>query len=67
MDVIVVNGVDYILEKPTQLVDLVSQLSLQGKTIAVERNREIVPRSQFAVTELKNGDVLEIIVAVGGG
>lgn len=67
MDVIVVNGVDYILEKPTQLVDLVSQLSLQGKTLAVERNREIVPRSQFAVTELKNGDVLEIIVAVGGG
>lgn len=67
MDVIVVNGVDYILEKPTQLVDLVSQLSLQGKKLAVERNREIVPRSQFAVTELKNGDVLEIIVAVGGG
>jgi thiamine biosynthesis protein ThiS len=54
MDVIVVNGVDYILEKPTQLVDLVSQLSLQGKKLAVERNREIVPRSQFAVTELKN-------------
>ena len=67
MDVIVVNGVDYILEKPTQLVDLVSQLSLQGKTLAVERNSEIVPRSQFAVTEVKNGDVLEIIVAVGGG
>ena len=67
MNVIVVNEGDYILQKPTQLVDLVSQLSLQGKTLAVERNREIVPRSQFAVTELKNGDVLEIIVAVGGG
>jgi sulfur carrier protein len=40
---------------------------LQGKRIAVERNGEIVPRSQFGEQMLADGDRLEIVVAVGGG
>jgi len=46
---------------------LLDQLELQGKRIALERNGEIVPRSQFAIVELVDGDALEIVVAVGGG
>jgi sulfur carrier protein len=42
-------------------------MALQNKRIAVERNGEIVPRSQFAEQMLTNGDRLEIVVAVGGG
>jgi len=38
-----------------------------GKRIALERNGEIVPRSQFAEQQLADGDRLEIVVAVGGG
>jgi sulfur carrier protein len=46
---------------------LVQQLELAGKRLAIELNGEIVPRSQFEVTLLANGDKLEIVGAVGGG
>jgi sulfur carrier protein len=47
--------------------DLVDRLQLAGKRIAVERNGEIIPRSQFESVSLTDGDALEIVVAVGGG
>ena len=46
---------------------LVQQLELVGKRLAIELNGEIVPRSQFEVTLLADGDKLEIVGAVGGG
>jgi sulfur carrier protein len=46
---------------------LVELLELQGKRVAIERNGEIVPRSQYPETTLADGDRLEIVVAVGGG
>ena len=53
----------------TQLTvaELVLQLNLEGKRLAIERNGEIVPRSQFTITPLMTGDQLEIVGAVGGG
>ena len=47
--------------------DLVQALGYAGKRIAIERNGEIVPKSQYAQTRLAAGDRLEIVVAVGGG
>ena len=49
------------------VADLVRELALEGKRIAVERNGEIVPRSRYADTALAAGDHLEIVGAVGGG
>lgn len=49
------------------VTQLVAILRLVGKRLAIERNGEIVPRSQFSETLLANGDVLEIVGAVGGG
>lgn len=46
---------------------LVEQLELVGKRLAIELNGEIIPRSQFADTTLLEGDKLEIVGAVGGG
>lgn len=46
---------------------LVTMLELTGKRLAIERNGEIVPRSQFEATLLVDGDHLEIVGAVGGG
>ncbi|MGZ8230624.1 MAG: sulfur carrier protein ThiS, partial [Burkholderiales bacterium] len=43
------------------------RLGFTGKRIALERNGEIVPRSQFGAHSIANGDKLEIVVAVGGG
>jgi sulfur carrier protein len=48
----------------TQLIEL---LGYTGKRIAVERNGEIVPKSQHEITSLNEHDKLEIVVAVGGG
>jgi sulfur carrier protein len=63
-----VNGQSRTLPLPgATLADLIRDMRLEGKRIAVERNGEIVPRSRYAATPLANGDKLEIVGAVGGG
>ncbi|MES2501745.1 MAG: sulfur carrier protein ThiS [Pseudomonadota bacterium] len=49
------------------IAGLVTELDLVGKRLAIEKNGEIVPRSQFADVLLQDGDKLEIVGAVGGG
>ncbi len=49
------------------LTALIAVMNLTGKRIAIERNGEIVPRSQFDAVSLQQGDRLEIVGAVGGG
>jgi sulfur carrier protein len=46
---------------------LVVALNLTGKRLAIEKNGEIVPRSQFGDVAVQDGDKLEIVGAVGGG
>lgn len=53
--------------KSMTIADLVKELNVTGKRIAIECNGEIVPRSQFAEVMLGDGDKLEIVGAVGGG
>ena len=65
---ITVNGAAHVCRLPSQRVsDLVRELSLQGKRIAIERNGEIVPRSKHSETVLADGDKIEVVAAVGGG
>lgn len=64
---ITVNGANHNFDQPISVAALVEHLNLGGKRIAVERNGEIVPRSQFGEAMLANDDKLEIVVAVGGG
>lgn len=51
----------------TTVAELLSELHLEGKRIAVELNREIVPRTAYDSTPLNSGDVVEIVHFVGGG
>jgi sulfur carrier protein len=67
MVMITINGERREFERPLAINELVETLGLAGKRIAVERNGEIVPRSQFGAQGISNGDKLEIVVAVGGG
>ncbi|MGH8629766.1 MAG: sulfur carrier protein ThiS [Burkholderiales bacterium] len=62
-----INGQSRQFPEPLSMRDLVERLELNGKRIAVERNGEIVPRSQFGSVRLADGDALEIVIAVGGG
>jgi sulfur carrier protein len=46
---------------------LVALLELAGRRLAMEVNREIVPRTRYADTRLHDGDRVEIVHAIGGG
>ena len=62
-----INGESREFRAPLTVAGLIEPLGYTGKRIAVERNGEIVPKSQHAATALASGDQLEIVVAVGGG
>ncbi len=62
-----VNGEAVQLAEPLSVADLLAARGLAGKRVAVELNGAIVPRSQHAAAMLAAGDVVEIVVAVGGG
>ena len=46
---------------------LIEALGMKSDRVAVELNREIVPRADWSATALKDGDRLEIVHFVGGG
>ena len=49
------------------LAALVESLGMKADRVAVELNREIVPRDRWAETRLTDGDRLEVVHFVGGG
>lgn len=61
------NGEPYELADGASVADLIERLELAGRRVAVERNLDIVPRSQYASTVLNDGDQLEVVHAIGGG
>jgi sulfur carrier protein len=62
-----VNGELRRFDAPLTITRLLDLLELTGKKLAVEVNGAIVPKSQHADALLRQGDKLEIVVAVGGG
>ena len=61
------NGEVLSIAEICTLADLIAAQGLIGKRIAVERNGEIVPRSQHAHCLCAAGDVIEVVHAIGGG
>ncbi len=49
------------------LAELVEELGLSDRMIAIERNLEVVPKSQYAQTRLCEGDRIELVHMIGGG
>ena len=64
---LVINGKEQVFADSLSLTQLVEQLGMKGDRVAVELNREIVPRAQWPETKLNDGDRLEIVHFVGGG
>jgi thiamine biosynthesis protein ThiS len=62
-----VNGEARALPDGLTVAGLLDALGLSARKVAIERNREIVPRSTFAEAELAEGDVIEVVTFVGGG
>lgn len=61
------NGDKHELPDNSTAQDLVEQLGLGDKRLAMEVNREIVPRTTYAEHALHEGDDVEIVHAIGGG
>jgi thiamine biosynthesis protein ThiS len=62
-----INGEPRQFPQTISVAQLIEEMGLTGKRIALERNGEIVPRSTFAAQQIADGDRMEIVVAVGGG
>ncbi|MBV8614902.1 MAG: sulfur carrier protein ThiS [Acetobacteraceae bacterium] len=61
------NGETRSFEGPLTVAGLLTELGLDTRKVAVERNLEIVSRSRYAEVWLSGGDSLEIVHFIGGG
>ena len=64
---IIVNGTKKLFQEPLTVEKLLEQLGLDKRKLAVERNREIVPKTEFTLVDLCDGDEIEIVHFIGGG
>ncbi len=64
---ICVNGKSQPVADGITIADLLQQLELQPKYVAVERNRQLIPRAEHSACILESSDQLEIVTLVGGG
>jgi thiamine biosynthesis protein ThiS len=65
---LIVNGEEYVLAVPSPTVlDLLESLGITQKKLAVEHNREIVPKASYDARSLDEGDTIEIVHFIGGG
>jgi len=64
---VTVNGETVELPEGLNASELVERIGLADQRIALEVNREIVPRSEYGSTRLNEGDRVEIVRAIGGG
>lgn len=62
-----INGISKKIKIGMSISNLVDELNIRNKKIALEVNGEIVPRSQFEHRIIQDGDRIEIVTAVGGG
>ena len=61
-----INGCEQAANGKT-VVDIINEMDIDIRTIAVELNEEIVSKADYDSTTLKEGDVLEVVSFVGGG
>lgn len=64
---IAVNGETREVPKDLTITGLLDHLEMKGGQVAVARNTEIVPRSDFETVRIRDGDRIEIVHAIGGG
>ena len=62
-----INGEQQSVPAPITVDALLAHLAVDNRQVAVERNRTIVPKTEFDSTELAEGDEIEIVTFVGGG
>ena len=64
---LLVNGVSKTCAEAISVAEFIERMGMKGDRVAVELNREILPRGRWMETQLRDGDRLEIVQFVGGG
>jgi thiamine biosynthesis protein ThiS len=64
---VTVNGESRVVPAGASVADLLEQLGVLTPRVAVERNKDIVPKAEYRATSLQEGDVFEVVELVGGG
>ena len=65
--IIRLNGEPHTLAVPLTVSDLLAQLGIDGRRVAVEHNLVVVKRAEYATRRVEEGDEVEIVNFVGGG
>jgi len=64
---ITLNGEPFELAAPVTVAELLMRLEIDSRRVAVEHNLEVLKRTRFDHTEVRDGDQVEIVNFVGGG
>lgn len=64
---VTINGEQSEIPEGVSVADLLRHLSMEPSRVAIERNRDILPRTDWEATRVQPGDAFEIVQFVGGG
>ena len=64
---VTINAETQVVPEDSTVSDLIVLLQLQNKRLAIEINKELIPRSTFELHRLSENDEIEIVQAIGGG
>ena len=64
---LIINGKEREVRSSKTVTELVQELKINAPNIAVALNYQVIPKSQYPETHVKEGDQIEIVHAVGGG
>lgn len=64
---VIVNGEPREIPDTISVVGLLGHLGMEAGRVAIERNRDILPRAEWEETRVQPGDDFEIVQFVGGG
>ncbi|MDA0781287.1 MAG: sulfur carrier protein ThiS [Rickettsiales bacterium] len=64
---IILNGKEAFLDENLSVNSLIANLDLDPRIVAIEKNREIIPASEYDNSVICDGDKIEIVQFVGGG
>lgn len=64
---VTINGERKELSTEKSVSELIELLGFKGRAVAVEVNRQLVPKKQHETRQISEGDVIEVVTLVGGG
>jgi thiamine biosynthesis protein ThiS len=64
---VTINGQARTFEQPLTIAELLAQLEVHPLRVAIEVNEQLVRRADFAATQIREGDRIEVVTFVGGG